>query len=69
MRGKRNSRHRQIDAAAKAAFLAGLREGPRREDAAAAAGFSLMGFYNARARDPRPLSLEVRGKGSQSESG
>lgn len=45
-------RQRRIDAAAKAAFLAGLREGLRREDAAAAAGFSLMGFYNARARDP-----------------
>ncbi len=43
---------RRIDAAAKAAFLNGLREGLRREDAAAAAGFSLMGFYNARARDP-----------------
>lgn len=52
MRGRRNSRYRQIDASAKAAFLAGLREGLRREDAAAAAGFSLMGFYNARARDP-----------------
>jgi hypothetical protein len=37
MRGKANSRHRQIGAQAKAAFLAGLREGLRREDAAAAA--------------------------------
>lgn len=52
MRGKANSRHRQIDAAAKAAFLAGLREGLRREDSAAAAGFSLTGFYGARYRDP-----------------
>jgi hypothetical protein len=43
---------RRIDAAAKAAFLAGLRRGERREDAAAAAGFSIMGFYGARARDP-----------------
>lgn len=42
----------RIDAAAKAAFLAGLREGLCREDAAAAAGFSLTGFYGARYRDP-----------------
>lgn len=47
-----NKPQRRIDAAAKAAFLAGLRQGLRREDAAVAAGFSLMGFYNARARDP-----------------
>lgn len=52
MRGKANSRHRQIGSSAKAAFLTGLRNGLRREDAAAVAGFSLMGFYNARARDP-----------------
>jgi hypothetical protein len=43
---------RRIDAAAKAAFLAGLREGLCREDAAVAAGFSLTGFYGARRRDP-----------------
>ena len=43
---------RRIDCAAKSAFLAGLREGLTREDAAAAAGFSLTGFYTARARDP-----------------
>lgn len=49
MSGKRNQR--RIGAAAKAAFLAGLRRGERREDAAFAAGFSLMGFYGARARD------------------
>src|SRR5687768_2781679 len=42
----------RIDAAAKAAFVAGLREGLSREDAAAAAGFSLTGFYGARRRDP-----------------
>lgn len=53
MRGKSNSRHRQIGSAAKSLFLAGLRNGLRREDAAEAAGFSLMGFYNARARDPQ----------------
>lgn len=41
-----------IDAAAKDTFLAALRGGMRREDAAAAAGFSLTGFYGARARDP-----------------
>ena len=54
MSGKDESRPRQrfIDAAAKAAFLARLRRGESREDAAFAAGFSLMGFYNARARDP-----------------
>ncbi len=53
MSGKTQGRpQRRIDAAAKATFLAGLREGLRREDSAAAAGFSLMGFYNARARDP-----------------
>lgn len=42
----------RIDEAAKAAFLAALRRGARREDAAAEAGFSLTGFYGARARDP-----------------
>jgi hypothetical protein len=42
----------RIGAAAKADFLAGLRRGESREDAAAAAGFSLMGFYGARRRDP-----------------
>jgi hypothetical protein len=52
MRGSANSRHRQIDSAAKALFLAGLREGLCREDSAAAAGFSLTGFYGARRRDP-----------------
>ena len=43
---------RRIDAAAKAAFVAGLRKGLCREEAAAAAGFSLTGFYGARRRDP-----------------
>ena len=54
MSGKDESRRCQrfIDAAAKAAFLAGLRRGESREDAAFAAGFSLMGFYGARGRDP-----------------
>jgi hypothetical protein len=54
MRGKDDSRPRPrlIDSAAKAAFLERLRLGDRREDAAEAAGFSLMGFYGARARDP-----------------
>jgi hypothetical protein len=42
---------RRIDAAAKAAFVAGLHQGLCREDAAAAAGFSLTGFYGARRRD------------------
>jgi len=54
MSGKDDSRggQRHIDAAAKARFLAALRRGEPREDAAAQAGFSLMGFYGARARDP-----------------
>lgn len=43
---------RRIDAAAKAAFLKALRGGLRREDAAEAAGFSLMAFYGERRRDP-----------------
>jgi hypothetical protein len=42
---------RSIDAAAKAQFLAALRRGESRKDAAFAAGFSLMGFYGARRRD------------------
>jgi hypothetical protein len=55
MNGKRElplQPQRQIDSGAKAAFLADLREGLCREDAAAAAGFSLTGFYGARRRDP-----------------
>lgn len=43
---------RVIDAEAKAAFLAALRRGVTREDAAAEAGFSLTGFYGQRRRDP-----------------
>lgn len=43
---------RFIDGAVKAAFLAALRSGARREDAADSSGFSLMGFYGARSRDP-----------------
>jgi hypothetical protein len=43
---------RFIDSAAKAVFLAALRRGARREDAADEAGFSLTGFYGARRRDP-----------------
>jgi hypothetical protein len=54
MSGKDDScrRQRGIDAAARAEFVAALRRGARREDAAAEAGFSLMGFYGARGRDP-----------------
>jgi hypothetical protein len=54
MSGKEDpgARQRRIDAAAKTQFLAALRQGESREDAAAAAGFSLMGFYGARRRDP-----------------
>jgi hypothetical protein len=54
MSGKDDSRgrRRSIGAPAKARFVAALRGGARREDAAAEAGFSLMGFYGARGRDP-----------------
>lgn len=44
---------RRIEAAAKAAFLAALRRGVTREDAAAETGFSLTGFYGQRRRDPQ----------------
>lgn len=50
--GDSRGRQRRIDEAAKAEFLAGLRRGESREDAAFAAGFSLTGFYGARSRDP-----------------
>lgn len=53
----RDTRQPRIGAAAKAAFLAALRRGSRREDAAEAAGFSLTGFYGARRRD-RAFALE-----------
>lgn len=54
MGGDNHSRAGQprIDAAAKAAFIRALRCGTRREAAAAAAGFTLQGFYGARRRDP-----------------
>jgi hypothetical protein len=54
MSGEPSSRRpaRIIDSAAKARFLAALRRGERREDAAQDAGFSLTGFYGARRRDP-----------------
>lgn len=52
MSGESKGGNRRIDSAAKATFLAGLRRGLTREDCAAAAGFSLTGFYGARARDP-----------------
>jgi len=51
-KGESRGAQRRIDAAAKAEFLAGLRRGESREDAAFAAGFSMMGFYGARSRDP-----------------
>lgn len=52
MGGTGDSGQGSIGAAAKAAFLAALHAGARREDAAEAAGFSLTGFYGARRRDP-----------------
>lgn len=51
-KGATKGGQRHIGAAAKAKFLAALRRGARREEAAFAAGFSLMGFYGARGRDP-----------------
>jgi hypothetical protein len=54
MSGTGDSRgvQKRIGAEAKASFLEALRGGASREDAAIAAGFSLMGFYGARRRDP-----------------
>ena len=43
---------RRIDAAAKAVFLAALRAGAKRDDAAAQAGFTANAFYYARDLDP-----------------
>jgi hypothetical protein len=43
---------RLIDGAAKAAFLKVLRGGARLQEAADAVGFSLLGLYGARQRDP-----------------
>ncbi len=51
--GESNGRKQhRIDEEAKAAFLHALREGLRRDDAAARAGFTANGFYYARRRDP-----------------
>jgi hypothetical protein len=47
-----SGRRRLIDTAVKARFLAPLRAGARREEAAAAAGFPLKSLYGARRRDP-----------------
>jgi hypothetical protein len=54
MSGTGDSRppRRLIDAAAKARFLAALRGGAHRQEAAGAAGFTLEGLYTARGRDP-----------------
>lgn len=43
---------RLIDTPTKARFVAALRGGARRAEAAAEAGFNLQALYNARARDP-----------------
>ncbi len=45
-------RQRRIDEAAKSRFLAALRSGMGRDEAAAQAGFTSTAFYNARERDP-----------------
>jgi hypothetical protein len=47
-----NAPRRRIDAAAKARFLAGLRAGETRAEAAAGSGFSWRAFYQVRRRDP-----------------
>ncbi|HEX8624679.1 MAG TPA: hypothetical protein VF782_06320 [Allosphingosinicella sp.] len=54
MGGKRKGRGRRpiIDAAAKVALLAALREGRRLDEVAAAYGVTLQAFYAARRRDP-----------------
>ncbi len=54
MGGKRKGRGRRpvIDAAAKVAMLAALREGRRLGEVAAAYGVTLQAFYSARRRDP-----------------
>jgi hypothetical protein len=54
MGGKRKSTKRKpiIDAAAKVAMLAALREGRRLGEVAAAYGVTLQAFYRARRRDP-----------------
>lgn len=54
MGGKRKSPGRRpaIDAGAKVAMLAALREGRRLDEVAAAYGVTLQAFYSARRRDP-----------------
>ena len=54
MGGKRKKRGRpaRIDAGAKVAMLAALREGRRLDEVAAAYGVTLQAFYSARRRDP-----------------
>jgi hypothetical protein len=47
-----NAPRRRIDVAAKARFLAGLRAGETRAEAAAGSGFSWRAFYQVRRRDP-----------------
>ena len=52
MAGKADSTRRRIDEAAKLCFLAGLRAGLNRDDAASQAGFTANAFYDAARRDP-----------------
>lgn len=49
---RRDSGRRWIGAAARAAFVAALRDGCGRNEAAEAAGFTLRAFYRVRDRDP-----------------
>jgi hypothetical protein len=80
MGGKRKSRGRRpiIDAAAKVAMLAALREGRRLEEVAAAYGVTLQAFYSARRRDPlfaaawadaHALSAEAERRAPPAEAG
>lgn len=52
MAGKTDSGRRRIDDAAKLCFLAGLRAGLSRDEAAREAGFSCEAFYCVRKRNP-----------------
>ncbi|HLL31598.1 MAG TPA: hypothetical protein VK403_11425 [Allosphingosinicella sp.] len=51
-RGKSRGRRPIVDAAAKVAMLAALREGRRLDEVAASYGVTLQAFYSARRRDP-----------------
>src|SRR5687768_10943513 len=79
MGGKRKARGRRpvIDAAAKVAMLAALREGRRLDSVAASYGVTLQAFYSARRRDPlfaaawrdaHQLSAEAERRAAEAEA-